>query len=113
MQDASCQTQKLDPVSTEFFCYGWQCSLGMAEHLKTKRRNPLLGYPILIGASRKSFLGEILSRGEHGRKTAPKERGWATAAAVACAVQQKSLVVRVHDTREMSDVVQISGAIWP
>ncbi|KAF9491526.1 Dihydropteroate synthase [Pleurotus eryngii] len=84
-----------------------------SEHLNTKRRNPLFGYPILIGASRKSFLGEILSRGEHGRKTAPKERGWATAAAVACAVQQKSLVVRVHDTREMGDVVQISGAIWP
>ncbi|KAF7439989.1 trifunctional dihydropteroate synthetase [Pleurotus ostreatus] len=83
-----------------------------SEHLNTKRRNPLFGYPILIGASRKSFLGEILSRGENGRKTTPKERGWATAAAVACAVQQKSLVVRVHDTREMSDVVQVSGAIW-
>ncbi|KAF4579518.1 trifunctional dihydropteroate synthetase [Pleurotus pulmonarius] len=78
----------------------------------TRRRNPLFGYPILIGASRKSFLGEILSRGQHGRKTTPKERGWATVAAVACAVQQKALVVRVHDTREMSDVVQISEAIW-
>ncbi|KAL4269233.1 DHPS family protein [Pleurotus pulmonarius] len=83
------------------------------DKLNTRRRNPLFGYPILIGASRKSFLGEILSRGEHGRKTTPKERGWATAAAVACAVQQKALAVRVHDTREMSDVVRISEAIWP
>ncbi|KAG5219832.1 trifunctional dihydropteroate synthetase [Salix suchowensis] len=60
-----------------------------------------------IGSGNRSW-GNIIAR-EHGRNTAPKERGWATAAAVACAVQQKSLVVRVHDTREMGDVVQISG----
>ncbi|KAJ6591116.1 Dihydropteroate synthase [Mycena vulgaris] len=76
-----------------------------------KRRNPLAGYPQLIGASRKSFLGVILEQAA-GRKTEPKERGWATAAVVACAVQQGAAVVRVHDTREMVDVVQVANALW-
>ncbi|KAJ7628577.1 Dihydropteroate synthase [Roridomyces roridus] len=78
--------------------------------LDNRRRNALAGYPQLIGASRKSFLGIILENG--GRKTEPKDRGWATAAAVACAVQQGALVVRVHDTREMLDVVQVANALW-
>ncbi|KAJ7507284.1 Dihydropteroate synthase-like protein [Mycena galericulata] len=77
-----------------------------------RRRNALAGYPLLIGASRKSFLGVILEQAATGRKTEPMERGWATAAAVACAVQQGALVVRVHDTREMLDVVQVANALW-
>ncbi|KAF8634372.1 hypothetical protein AX15_000943 [Amanita polypyramis BW_CC] len=75
-------------------------------------RNPLTGYPQLIGPSRKSFFGALLEEGEHGRKTRPNERVWATAATVACAVHQDALVVRVHDVREMVDVVHISDAIW-
>ncbi|KAG5639723.1 hypothetical protein H0H81_000003 [Sphagnurus paluster] len=75
-------------------------------------RNSLRGYPQLIGASRKSFLGAILKQGEHGRETGPKERGWATATAVACAVQQGALVVRVHDTQEMADVLAVADALW-
>ncbi|KAF8624669.1 hypothetical protein AX17_007000 [Amanita inopinata Kibby_2008] len=78
----------------------------------TRRRNPLAGYPQLIGPSRKSFLGALLAQGQHGRQTQPKERSWATAAAVACAIQQGALVVRIHDVQEMVDVVRISDAIW-
>jgi dihydroneopterin aldolase/2-amino-4-hydroxy-6-hydroxymethyldihydropteridine diphosphokinase/dihydropteroate synthase len=78
--------------------------------------NPLRGYPLVIGASRKSFLGVILSQsdndGDQGRQTTPKERGWATAAAVACAVQQGAAVVRVHDVPELGDVVKVADAIW-
>ncbi|KAG2368918.1 Dihydropteroate synthase-like protein [Suillus spraguei] len=79
--------------------------------------NPLAGYPQLIGSSRKSFLGAILERPDvdgtyKGRKTEPKERGWATAATVACAVQQGASVVRVHDVQEMRDVVAVASAIW-
>ncbi|KAJ7481629.1 Dihydropteroate synthase-like protein [Mycena latifolia] len=80
-------------------------------HGRDRRRNALIGYPQLIGASRKSFLGVILEQAA-GKKTEPKERGWATAAAVACAVQQGAMVVRVHDTREMVDVVQVANALW-
>lgn len=82
-----------------------------------KPYNPLAGYPQLIGASRKSFLGAILSEADgqgtyEGRTTEAKERGWATAAAVACAVQQGAVVVRVHDVLEMGDVVRVSSALW-
>jgi dihydroneopterin aldolase/2-amino-4-hydroxy-6-hydroxymethyldihydropteridine diphosphokinase/dihydropteroate synthase len=82
------------------------------------QRNPLVGFPQLIGASRKSFLGVILERPDAaggtyaGRATAPKERGFATAGAVAAAVQQGALVVRVHDVLEMGDVVRIADALW-
>ena len=81
------------------------------------RPNPLAGYPQLVGASRKSFLERILEQpdsgdGYKGRKTEARERGWATAAAVACAVQQGALAVRVHDVMEMGDVVRVASALW-
>lgn len=70
-------------------------------------RNPLTGHPVLIGTSRKSFLGEILG----GRP--PMERGWATASAVTCAVQQGAHIIRVHDVPSMMDVLRIADALWP
>lgn len=79
--------------------------------------NTLAGYPQLIGSSRKSFLGAILECPDadgiyKGRKTQPKERGWATAATVACAIQQGASVVRVHDVQDMRDVVTVASVIW-
>lgn len=74
-------------------------------------RNPLRNCPQLIGVSRKSFLGAILTQGPEGRETQPKERVFATAAAVTCAVQQGGLVVRVHDVKEMMDVVKVAEAL--
>ncbi|KZT08155.1 Dihydropteroate synthase [Laetiporus sulphureus 93-53] len=84
---------------------------------RSRRRNTLAGYPQLIGASRKSFLGAILAKSDpngsyKGRETRPDERGWATAAAVSCAVQQRAAVVRVHDVLELGDVVRICSALW-
>jgi dihydroneopterin aldolase / 2-amino-4-hydroxy-6-hydroxymethyldihydropteridine diphosphokinase / dihydropteroate synthase len=82
-----------------------------------QKTNPLAGYPLLLGTSRKSFLGEILAEADihgtyEGRTTSARERGWATAAAVACAVQQEATVVRVHDALEMGDVVRVASALW-
>ena len=81
------------------------------------RGNYLAGYPLLVGTSKKSFLGALLKRSDSegtykGRQTSPQERGWATAATVACAVQQGASVVRVHDVPEMRDVVAVASAIW-
>ncbi|GBE83404.1 Folic acid synthesis protein [Sparassis crispa] len=81
------------------------------------RRNPLAGFPQLIGTSRKSFLGTILAQPDtggayEGRKTRPDERGWATAAAVSCAVQQGAEVIRVHDVLEMGDAIRVAQALW-
>ncbi|KAF9452819.1 Dihydropteroate synthase [Macrolepiota fuliginosa MF-IS2] len=75
-------------------------------------RNPLAGFPTLVGTSRKSFLGTILSQGPRGRATTPKERVWATGATVACAIQQGAMIVRVHDIKEMADVVVVADALW-
>ena len=76
--------------------------------------NVLAGFPQLIGTSKKSFLGTILSGrvGSYaGRTTTPGERGWATAAAVSCAVQQRVAAVRVHDVDEMGDVVRVADSL--
>jgi 2-amino-4-hydroxy-6-hydroxymethyldihydropteridine diphosphokinase/dihydropteroate synthase len=66
----------------------------------------LEGLPWLVGSSRKSFIGQVT-----GVKM-PKERIWGTAATVAAAVQGGADVVRVHDVREMAQVVAMADAIW-
>jgi dihydropteroate synthase len=63
-----------------------------------------LGCPLLLGTSRKSFIGKVLD------KTAD-ERVWGTAATVACGLYAGADIVRVHDVAEMVDVVRITQAI--
>jgi dihydropteroate synthase len=63
-----------------------------------------LGRPIVIGPSRKGFLGALLDR-------PVLEREWGTGAAVAAAVLNGAHVVRVHAVSEMKDVVRVSQAI--
>ena len=63
-----------------------------------------LGYPVLIGASRKSFIATALG-------LPVGERLEATAAAVAWSVAQGAAVVRVHDVKEMVRVVRMTEAI--
>ena len=63
-----------------------------------------LDRPILVGPSRKSFIGRLLD--------APVERRlMGTAAAVASAVLLGAHVVRVHDVREMVEVVRVADAV--
>jgi dihydropteroate synthase len=71
-----------------------------------------LSKPILVGTSRKSFLGRILS-GTAARHAVSddEERLLGTAASVACSVLLGASVVRVHDVREMRQVVAVADAI--
>lgn len=64
-----------------------------------------LGYRVLIGTSRKRFIGPITG------KTEPKERIFGTAATVALAIEKGASIVRVHDVPEMVEVVTIADAI--
>ncbi|KAK1930426.1 Folic acid synthesis protein fol1 [Phytophthora citrophthora] len=64
------------------------------------------GLPLLVGSSRKGFIGEICGRPE------PKDRAWGTAATCCAAIQQGTDILRVHDAAEMVDVVKMSDAIW-
>ncbi|MCJ1380135.1 trifunctional dihydropteroate synthetase [Xylographa soralifera] len=66
----------------------------------------LHGFPWLVGASRKSFIGRIT-----GVKEA-SQRVWGTAATVAAAIQGGADVVRVHDVTEMALVAKLADAIW-
>jgi dihydropteroate synthase len=65
----------------------------------------LLGFPLLIGASRKSFVGRAL--GGAGKS----ERIWGTAATVAAAILGGAHIVRVHDVAEMAQVARVADAI--
>ena len=64
-----------------------------------------IGYPILSGPSRKSFLTSGLGN------VPPGERVWGTAAAVAASVLLGAHIVRVHDVKEMVQVVRVADQI--
>jgi len=66
-----------------------------------------LGVPILVGPSRKSFIGHLLDR-----PTDPKERVWGTAAACVGAIAGGADILRVHDVAEMRDVCRVADAIF-
>jgi dihydropteroate synthase len=61
-----------------------------------------LGYPLLVGTSRKAFLGATLAR--DGKPAPPEERIWGTAATVTASILNGAHIVRVHDVAEMAQV---------
>ena len=63
-----------------------------------------MGFPILIGPSRKSFIGQALD-------LPVEERLEGTAAAVALGIAHGADIVRVHDVKEMARVSKMSDAI--
>lgn len=64
-----------------------------------------LGSPVLIGASRKRFLGEVTGR-------ALEDRDRATAAACALALDRGARLFRVHDPEATRDALAIAEALW-
>jgi dihydropteroate synthase len=75
-----------------------------------------LGYPLLVGTSRKGFLGRTLALGK-GRATGntesvpAEERIWATAATVTASILGGAHIVRVHDVAEMAQVVSVTDRL--
>ncbi len=63
------------------------------------------GYKVLVGASRKRFIGQITGKDE------PGERIFGTAATAALCAQAGVAVVRVHDVPEMAEVVKVANSI--
>ena len=61
--------------------------------------------PILLGTSRKSFIGKVLGLEN------PAERIWGTAASIAIGISKGAAVVRVHDIKEMKQVSMLTDAI--
>ncbi|NJM22123.1 MAG: dihydropteroate synthase [Richelia sp. RM2_1_2] len=65
-----------------------------------------LNCPILIGPSRKSFIGKILNQPD------PKARVWGTAAACCAAIFNGADILRIHDVEQIRDVSMVADAIW-
>ncbi len=79
-------------------------SIDNLEIIRRLREFKSLGYPVLIGVSRKSFIGNILN-------LPVDQRLEGTAGAVAISVWNGANIVRVHDVKEMLRVIKIVDAI--
>ena len=75
------------------------------EILHNLDRFALLGRPVLIGPSRKAFIGRILDNAP------PQERIYGTAAAVAISIMKGANIIRAHDVREMAQVARVADAV--
>src|SRR5487761_960308 len=64
-----------------------------------------LSYPLLVGASRKAFIGHALGG------VPPEQRIWGAAAAVGASIFGGAHIVRVHDVAEMAQVAKIADSI--
>jgi dihydropteroate synthase len=78
-----------------------QQNMALINHMD---RFKALGYPILSGPSRKSFIGRVLD-------LPPEQRLEGTAAAIALSIVRGADIVRVHDTREMVRVARMMDAM--
>jgi dihydropteroate synthase len=68
-----------------------------------------LGHPLLVGTSRKGFLGTTLAR--NGKPAPPEERLWATATTVTASILGGAHIVRVHDVAEMAQVARVADCL--
>ncbi|MHB2206754.1 dihydropteroate synthase [Methylobacterium sp. CM6257] len=80
-----------------------------AQHLEALRRLPeirALGFPVLVGVSRKSLLGRL-----HDRETRPADRLYGSIAAHALAATLGADIVRVHDVAAHIDAMRVVDAV--
>ncbi len=79
------------------------------QHLEALRRLPelkALGFPVLIGVSRKSVLGRI-----HDRDTAPQDRLLGSVASHVLGATLGADIVRVHDVRPHVEAIRVVDAV--
>ncbi|WP_295618928.1 dihydropteroate synthase [Chamaesiphon sp. GL140_3_metabinner_50] len=81
------------------FAKQYQQSIEIIRHLD---RFESLDLPLLVGVSRKSFIGKILDQPD------PNRRLWGTAAACCAAIAGGADILRVHDVAEMVDVSRVA-----
>jgi dihydropteroate synthase len=66
----------------------------------------ILDLPLLVGVSRKSFIGKILNQPD------PHQRLWGTAAACCASIANGADILRVHDVAEMVDVSRVADVMF-
>ncbi|MBM2827461.1 MAG: dihydropteroate synthase [Dehalococcoidia bacterium] len=79
----------------------WEQSLELLRRLDELKT---IGHPILLGTSRKGFIGRVLD-------LPPEDRVEGTGATVALGIAKGADMVRVHDVREMARVCRMTDAI--
>jgi dihydropteroate synthase len=84
------------------FGKSWAQNCELLERLPDLAR---LGHPLLVGPSRKTFIGQTLGG------AAKDARAWGTAAAVTASILGGAHIVRVHDVAEMMQVARVADAI--
>jgi dihydropteroate synthase len=70
-----------------------------------------MGHKVLVGASRKRFLGTLLT--VSGKAALPAERDAATAAVTAISAAGGAWAVRVHDVESSLDAVKVAARMAP
>jgi dihydropteroate synthase len=81
------------------------------ELLRRLREIKALGYPVLVGTSRKSFIGRIIAEARGGELPPPHERVTGTGATLAVSIANGADVVRVHDVAQAFEVARVADAI--
>jgi dihydropteroate synthase len=76
------------------------------ELLRRLRELRCLNLPILVGLSRKRFIGEILNQND------AKQRVWGTSAACCRAIAGGVDILRVHDVAPIYDVCRVADVLW-
>ena len=76
-------------------------NLELLQRLKELRK---AGYPLLVGPSRKTFIGQLLNRPE------PADRDWGTAGAVCRLAELQVEIIRVHNVAAMHDALTVFAA---
>ncbi|WP_079166944.1 dihydropteroate synthase [Streptomyces oceani] len=77
----------------------------------TWRLRTELGRPILVAASRKRFLGHVLTGPDAAAPPPARERDAATAAVTALSAREGAWAVRVHEVRASADAVRVAPAV--
>ena len=100
-----------DRTSASIGSYPDRLSAPHGRHTRLRKLPEIakLGYPLLVGTSRKGFLGATLARG--GKSAPPEERLWATAATVTASILGGAHIVRVHDVREMAQAARVADCL--
>lgn len=76
------------------------------EILRNLRSLTPLNCPILVGVSRKSFIGRILNQPN------PKARVWGTATACCAAIANGADILRIHDVKEMREASLVADVLF-
>ena len=110
LQAASSRAQLAGVAASQLI---WDPGLGFAKSeaqclalLDGLPRLKALGYPLLVGPSRKRFIGAVLN------EPRPRARLWGTAAVVCKAIAAGADIVRVHDVGPIMQTARMADALW-